>query len=119
MRTLIWAVTVVVSLSGVSCTLVAGDDAPDTVIALERGALDRWGKGDPKGYYEIMALLGGVHRLYGPVLGVVPLALLFEYLVARFPNHFSIMVGLVFIVIVYLIPRGIAGLVEGAVRKPA
>jgi branched-chain amino acid transport system permease protein len=47
----------------------------------------------------------------------VPLALLFEYLVARFPNHFSIMVGLVFIVIVYLIPRGIAGLVEGAARK--
>ena len=60
----------------------------------------------------IMALLGGVHRLYGPVLGVVPLALLFEYLLASFPNHFSIMVGLVFIVIVYLIPRGIAGLVE-------
>jgi branched-chain amino acid transport system permease protein len=67
----------------------------------------------------IMALLGGVPRLYGPVLGVVPLALLFEYLLASFPNHFSIMVGLVFIVIVYLIPRGIAGLVEGAVRKPA
>ena len=67
----------------------------------------------------IMALLGGVHRLYGPVLGVVPLALLFEYLLARFPNHFSIMVGLVFIVIVYLIPRGVAGLLEGAVRKPA
>lgn len=67
----------------------------------------------------IMALLGGVHRLYGPVLGVVPLALLLEFLLARFPNHFSIMVGLVFIVIVYLIPRGIAGLVESAVGKPA
>lgn len=67
----------------------------------------------------IMALLGGVHRLYGPVLGVVPLALLFEFLLARFPNHFSIMVGLVFIVIVYFVPRGIAGLVESAVRKPA
>jgi len=67
----------------------------------------------------IMALLGGVHRLYGPVLGVVPLALLFEYLVARFPNHFSIMVGVVFIVIVYLIPRGVAGLVEDAVRRQA
>ncbi|MGD9885444.1 MAG: branched-chain amino acid ABC transporter permease [Reyranella sp.] len=65
----------------------------------------------------IMALLGGVHRLYGPVLGVVPLALLFEYLVARFPNHFSIMVGVVFIVIVYLIPRGVAGLVEDAARR--
>ena len=67
----------------------------------------------------IMALLGGVHRLYGPVLGVVPLALLFEFLLARFPNHFSIMVGLVFILIVYAIPRGIAGLVEQTVRRPA
>src|SRR5829696_5888518 len=65
----------------------------------------------------IMALLGGVHRLYGPVLGVVPLALLFEYLLASFPNHFSIMVGLVFIVIVYLIPRGIAGLVEQTIER--
>lgn len=67
----------------------------------------------------IMALLGGVHRLYGPVLGVVPLALLFEYLLARFPNHFSIMVGLVFIVIVYAIPRGVVGLVEDTVRRQA
>ena len=67
----------------------------------------------------IMALLGGVHRLYGPVLGVVPLALLFEFLLARLPNHFSIMVGLVFILIVYAIPRGIVGLVEQTVRRPA
>ena len=55
MRTLMWAVTVVVSLSGVSCTLMAGDDSPETIIALERGALERWGKGDPRGYFEIMA----------------------------------------------------------------
>jgi branched-chain amino acid transport system permease protein len=68
----------------------------------------------------IMALLGGVHRLWGPVMGAVPLALLFEFLLARFPNHFSIMVGLVFIVIVYAIPRGIAGLAEDVLRrKPA
>lgn len=67
----------------------------------------------------IMALLGGVHRLYGPVLGVVPLALLLEYLLARFPNHFSIMVGIVFMVIVYVIPRGVVGLVEDTVRRHA
>lgn len=67
----------------------------------------------------IMALLGGVHRLYGPVLGVVPLALLLEYLLARFPNHFSIMVGIVFMVIVYVIPRGVVGLVEDTVRRQA
>jgi len=28
---------------------------PETIIALERGALDRWGKGDPQGYLDIYA----------------------------------------------------------------
>ena len=60
----------------------------------------------------IMALLGGVGRLYGPVLGVIPLALLFEYLLANFPNHFSILIGIAFMLIVYAIPRGIVGLIE-------
>ena len=27
----------------------------DTIIALERGALDRWGRGDPEGYLELYA----------------------------------------------------------------
>jgi ketosteroid isomerase-like protein len=31
------------------------EDVADIVIALERGALDRWGKGDPQGYIEIYA----------------------------------------------------------------
>ncbi|MEK7948133.1 branched-chain amino acid ABC transporter permease [Pigmentiphaga sp. YJ18] len=58
----------------------------------------------------IMALLGGVQRLYGPLLGVVPLALLFEYLGANFPNHYSILLGAVFMIIVYLLPNGVVGL---------
>ena len=28
---------------------------PNDIIALERGALDRWGAGDPRGFLEIMA----------------------------------------------------------------
>lgn len=60
----------------------------------------------------IMALLGGVHRLYGPLFGVIPLTLLFEYLLARFPNHFSILIGLAFMLIVYAIPNGVVGLLE-------
>ena len=34
--------------------LVAKFD-PQTIINLEKGALDRWGKGDPDGYFEIMS----------------------------------------------------------------
>ena len=60
----------------------------------------------------IMALLGGAGSLYGPLLGVVPLVLLFEVLSANFPNHFSILLGLVFVVIVYLLPQGVVGFVK-------
>lgn len=65
----------------------------------------------------IMALLGGVHRLYGPLLGVIPLSLLFEFLLANFPNHFSILIGVTFMLIVYAIPRGVVGLVERGVAR--
>jgi len=51
-----------------------------------------------------------VQRLYGPLLGVIPLALLFEYLGANFPNHYSILLGAVFMIIVYLLPNGVVGL---------
>ncbi|WP_435657052.1 branched-chain amino acid ABC transporter permease [Brucella pituitosa] len=58
----------------------------------------------------IMALLGGVSSLFGPILGVVPLVLIIEYLSANFPNHFSILVGAIFMVVVYFIPNGVVGL---------
>lgn len=68
----------------------------------------------------IMALLGGAARLHGPLLGVIPLVLLFEYLSANFPNHFSILLGCTFMAIVYLVPNGIVGLLERAAgaRRP-
>ena len=64
----------------------------------------------------IMALLGGVARLYGPLLGVIPLALLFEILSANFPNLYSVLLGAVFIVIVYFVPQGVAGLAQSGWR---
>jgi branched-chain amino acid transport system permease protein len=66
----------------------------------------------------IMALLGGAHRLWGPLLGVIPLTILFEVLGANFPNYFSILLGLVFMLIVYGVPNGVAGLIEGTKLKP-
>lgn len=67
----------------------------------------------------IMALLGGAGALLGPILGAVPLVLLFEYLGANFPNHFSILLGLVFIVIVYFIPQGLSGMLAKLWRQRA
>ncbi|XUM21771.1 ABC transporter permease subunit [Bradyrhizobium oligotrophicum S58] len=65
----------------------------------------------------IMALLGGAGSLIGPVLGVIPLVLLFEVLTAALPNHFSIVLGLIFIGIVMALPKGVIGLVDQVWRR--
>jgi len=65
----------------------------------------------------IMALLGGPRRLWGPLLGAVPLFLLFEWLSANFPDHYSIILGLLFITIVFLLPNGVLSFVERAVAR--
>ncbi|ADZ71547.1 branched-chain amino acid ABC transporter permease [Polymorphum gilvum] len=65
----------------------------------------------------IMALLGGAGRLWGPVVGAVPLFLLFEWLSANFPNHYSIILGLLFMAIVFVLPRGVLEFLEGLVRR--
>src|SRR5260370_13484707 len=44
--------TVILSASGPGA---ADNFKPETIIALERAALDRWGNGDPQGYLETYA----------------------------------------------------------------
>ena len=65
----------------------------------------------------IMALLGGADRLWGPLLGAFPLFLLFEWLSANFPNHYPIILGLVFIAIVFVLPKGVLAALEGRLKK--
>ena len=49
------ATLVMASACALSCSRTVDDFQPETVIALERGALDRWAKGDPQGFFDIMA----------------------------------------------------------------
>ena len=68
------------------CSAEPSTVQPDTIIALERAALDRWGKGDPQGYLELYATdvtyfdpmqerridgAAEMQRLYGPIKGRV------------------------------------------------
>ncbi len=64
----------------------------------------------------IMALLGGVHRLWGPLVGVIPFTILWELVAARFPNQTVLMLGIAFLLIVYLIPHGVVGRIEAAIK---
>lgn len=46
---------IVAAAFGAGCHPAADRFDPQEIIALERGALDRWGKGDPGGFFDIMA----------------------------------------------------------------
>lgn len=60
----------------------------------------------------IMALLGGARKLWGPIVGVIPFTLIWESISASFPNQAILFLGIAFMLIVYFIPRGFAGLLE-------
>jgi branched-chain amino acid transport system permease protein len=60
----------------------------------------------------IMALLGGSGRLWGPIVGVIPFTLLWEFVSIQFPNQTTLFLGLVFLFIVYLLPHGVVGRLE-------
>jgi branched-chain amino acid transport system permease protein len=82
----------------------------------------RWGYVEPVVAFSpflsfqvvIMALLGGTHRLWGPLLGVIPFVLLWELISVEFPNETTLLLGACFLLIVYVIPNGLTGLVEDA-----
>jgi branched-chain amino acid transport system permease protein len=63
-------------------------------------------------YPAVMALLGGIGTVYGPVIGAAFLSLLMDYLGVTLVNYFLITFGLVLIVVVILMPNGIIGIIE-------
>lgn len=60
----------------------------------------------------IMALFGGAGRLWGPIVGVIPFTLLWEFVSANFSNQTTLFLGLAFLLIVYVLPTGVVGRLE-------
>lgn len=65
----------------------------------------------------IMALLGGTGRLWGPIAGVIPFTLLWEAITRQAPNQTLLLLGLAFLLIVYVLPGGFVGLWERIHRR--
>lgn len=65
----------------------------------------------------IMALLGGTGRLWGPLVGVIPFTFLWEAISVSFPNQTTLLLGVCFLVIVYLLPKGFVGLIDAARKR--
>jgi branched-chain amino acid transport system permease protein len=60
----------------------------------------------------IAALLGGATSAWGPMLGVVPLLLLKDYLAINYSSHFSVILGAILLGVVFFIPNGLIGLLK-------
>jgi branched-chain amino acid transport system permease protein len=85
----------------------------------------RWGYVEPVVAFNpfvsfqvvIMALLGGTQRLWGPLIGVIPFVLLWELISIEFPNQTTLLLGVCFLLIVYVIPNGLTGLIEQVLHR--
>jgi len=64
----------------------------------------------------IMAMIGGVGNLYGPMLGAAFIGILSEVLLIRFPYYYMIMLGMILIIVVHFIPGGLTGLIGKKTR---
>jgi branched-chain amino acid transport system permease protein len=58
----------------------------------------------------LMSLFGGAGQIYGPVLGAGILTFISEILLSRFPYHYALIYGMIFIVVIIFLPSGLVGL---------
>ena len=87
----------------------------------------RWGYVEPVVAFSpflsfqvvIMALLGGTHRLWGPLIGVIPFVLVWELIAINFPSQTTLLLGVCFLLIVYVIPNGLTGVIEDVLNRRA
>jgi branched-chain amino acid transport system permease protein len=60
----------------------------------------------------LMALVGGMGQLYGPILGAVGFGYLRYTLLARAPYHFMLIFGITLVVVIIFLPNGLGGLIQ-------
>lgn len=80
-----------------------------SVMALRWTYIDPYTVFNPIVSFQIIviAFLGGVTEVKGPILGAIILTLISEFLWARYPYYYMIILGAILIVLVYFMPSGI------------
>jgi len=60
----------------------------------------------------LMAIVGGMGQLYGPVLGALGFAYLRHFLLIRAAHYYMLIFGIILVVFIIYLPDGLAGLIE-------
>ncbi|WP_407562531.1 ABC transporter permease [Streptomyces sp. 184] len=66
----------------------------------------------------LAAVIGGITSVIGALLGAGLIVYTRDWLAGSWPGHGPLLLGVLFVAAVYLLPRGLAGLVSGAPRTP-
>jgi branched-chain amino acid transport system permease protein len=64
-----------------------------------------------------MALLGGVHSTWGPIIGAILLGVASEFLKLKIPYGHLMVYGFIIILVILFMPNGIYGIARNARRK--
>jgi len=60
----------------------------------------------------LMAIFGGMGLFYGPILGAAVIAYLEEILITRFPYYYMLLFGLILVVVILFLPKGLVDLIQ-------
>ena len=64
----------------------------------------------------LMAIFGGVGNIFGQILGAGVLTLLADFLLTKFPYYYMLLNGMILVVVVLFLPKGLTGLREEVKR---
>jgi len=92
-----------------------------SVMALRWTYIDPYTVFNPIVSFQIIviAFLGGITEVKGPILGAILLTLVSEVLWAKYPYYYMIMLGTLLIILVYFIPNGILDGLKRLFRLPS
>ncbi|MCL6478389.1 MAG: branched-chain amino acid ABC transporter permease [Peptococcaceae bacterium] len=80
----------------------------------------RWTYVDPRIAFNLqfsfmpvmMAMIGGMGQLYGPIIGAVFFTYLEEFLITRLPYHYMLIFGAILVAAILYLPEGLVGLAQ-------
>jgi branched-chain amino acid transport system permease protein len=58
----------------------------------------------------LMAIFGGITKIYGQLLGAAVLTLLADMLLTKFPYYYNLLYGIILVCVILFLPQGLAGL---------
>ncbi len=80
----------------------------------------RWTYIDPKIAFNplisfmpvLMAIFGGMGKLYGPMIGAAIFTYLEEFLITRFPYYYMLIFGIIMVIAILYLPNGLIGFLQ-------